>query len=99
MLIWDTPPGYERQIVIEKKLSVPAVHCEHCVSSIEGAVGELAGVDQVRVDLDRKDVTVSFDSTTVAIEAIVEAIEDQGYDVGGPRPMQIGPRPDGPAGS
>lgn len=83
----------------EKTLSVPAVHCDHCISSIEGAVGGLAGVDAVHVDLNRKDVTVNFDDSAVAIEAIVEAIEDQGYDVGGPQPMQIGQRPDGPPGS
>lgn len=82
----------------QKTLSVPAVHCDHCIASIEGAVGNLSGVETVRVDLDRKDVTVSFDDSApmeAIMEAIVEAIEDQGYDVGGPRPMQIGQKPDG----
>lgn len=83
----------------ERTLSVPAVHCDHCVSSIEGAVSSLAGVETVHVDLDSKDVKVAFDDTAVALEAIVEAIEDQGYDVGGPRPMQIGQRPDGSPGT
>lgn len=77
----------------EKVFSVPAVHCEHCVDSIEGAVGGLDGVQAVKVDLGRKDVTVRYDESRVGTDAIVEAIEDQGYDVGGPKPMQIGPRP------
>lgn len=75
-------------------LSVPAVHCEHCVSSIEGAVKSLDGIEFVKVDLDGKDVTVTYDDSRVALEAIVGAIEDQGYDVGGPKPMQIGKHPD-----
>lgn len=78
----------------EKTLPVPAVHCDHCVSSIEGAVSALEGVESVKVDLDSKDVTVRFDEGRVPLASIVEAIEDQGYDVGGPPPMQIGKRPD-----
>lgn len=78
----------------EKVLSVPAVHCDHCVSSIEGAVNSLDGIESVKVDLDGKDVTVRYDESRVALEAIVGAIEDQGYDVGGPKPMQIGKHPD-----
>lgn len=74
--------------------SVPAVHCDHCVSSIEGAVAPLDGVDSVKVDLDKKDVTVRFDESRLGLEAIVQAIEDQGYDVGEPKPMQIGRPPD-----
>lgn len=78
----------------ERVLSVPAVHCDHCVSSIEGAVAPLDGVDSVKVDLDQKDVTVRFDESRLGLDKIVEAIEDQGYDVGDPKPMQIGRRPD-----
>lgn len=78
----------------EKVLAVPEVHCENCVTSIEGAVGTLKGVEFVKVDLDQKDVTVRFDESRVEVGAIVAAIEDQGYDVGGPKPMQIGHRPD-----
>lgn len=77
-------------------LSVPEVHCGHCVSSIEEAVRALAGVGSVSVDLDRKDVTVSYDETSVSLEVIVGAIEDQGYDVGegGGGLLQIGRRPE-----
>lgn len=78
----------------EKTLAVPEVHCDHCVSSIEGAVGALLGVLDVRVDLDGKQVSVSFDEGTVALTAIIQSIEDQGYDVGEPKPLQIGRRPD-----
>lgn len=61
-------------------LSVPEISCDHCKNSIEGAVGELAGVDKVEVMIDSKTVDVSFDSPTDR-DAVVAAIEGQGYDV------------------
>jgi copper chaperone len=78
----------------EKTLAVPEVHCDHCVSSIEGAVGRLDGVSEVRVDLTGRQVSVSYNEAAIPLEAIVGAIEEQGYDVGEPKPMQIGRRPD-----
>lgn len=61
-------------------LSVPEISCDHCKNSIEGAVGELAGVDKVEVTIDARTVDVSFDSPT-DLEAVVAAIEGQGYEV------------------
>lgn len=80
--------------MVEKVLSVPEVHCDHCVSSIEGTVGALAGVQEVKVDLGAKDVTVRFDDARANVEQIVAAIEEQGYKVGGEQGLhQIGPKP------
>ena len=66
----------------ELTLSVPEVHCDHCKSSIEGAVGQLAGVDSVDVSIEDRLVRVTADPA--ASDAIVAAIEDQGYEVAGP---------------
>ncbi|MDQ4149569.1 MAG: copper ion binding protein [Actinomycetota bacterium] len=66
----------------EKVLEVPEVTCNHCVMAIEGAVGALSGVEKVKVNLDRKDVTVSFDEGQVDLPSIVAAIEGEGYEVG-----------------
>lgn len=62
-------------------LSVPDISCGHCKSSIEGAVGELSGIDAVEVHIDERTVDVTFDDATVDRAAIVAAIEGQGYDV------------------
>lgn len=62
-------------------LNVPDISCGHCKSSIEGAVGELAGVDKVEVTIDARTVDVAFDDTTVDQAAIVDAIEGVGYEV------------------
>ncbi len=80
----------------EKVLAVSEVHCGHCVSSIESAVSSIEGVHNVKVDLDRKDVTVSFDESAVGIDLIVDAIQEQGYEVGGdggPKLHNIGAKP------
>ncbi len=61
-------------------LSVPDISCGHCKSSIEGAVGALAGVATVEVSIDNKSVDVAFDSPA-DLEAIIAAIEGQGYEV------------------
>lgn len=64
-------------------ISVPEVHCGHCVSSIEGALTPMAGVDTAQVDLDTKSVTVTYDPDAVELAAVIGAIEEQGYDVPG----------------
>lgn len=64
-------------------ISVPEVHCGHCVASIEGALSPMAGVESSDVDLDTRTVTVTFDPDAVALTDLVTAIEEQGYDVPG----------------
>lgn len=63
------------------KLNVEGMACQHCVLSIQKAVGALKGVNGVEVNLKGKQVTVDYDSSQVDFETIKNAIEDQGYDV------------------
>ena len=57
---------------------VPAIHCAHCAASIREEVSEVAGVEDVLVDLDTKVVTVSGrDLDDAALRA---AIEVAGYE-------------------
>jgi copper chaperone len=62
-------------------LNVKGMTCGHCVKAVEGSVGELKGVDSVKVHLDEGKVDVSFDSAKVSLDKIKETIDDQGYDV------------------
>ncbi len=61
-------------------LSVPTISCGHCKSSIEGAVGELTGIDKVEVHIEDRTVELAYDDS-LTIDKIIEAIEEQGYDV------------------
>lgn len=62
-------------------IQVPGIHCDHCKSSIEGALGELGGVRRAEVSVDDKNVTVEYDDDTVGLEALQDAIIEQGYDL------------------
>ncbi len=61
-------------------LSVPEIHCDHCKMSIEGAVGALDGVATAVVNVTARTVTVDYEPPAT-MDAIVAAIEDQGYEV------------------
>ncbi len=61
-------------------ISVPSVHCGHCVGSIEGALKPMDGVKDAKVSLEETNVTVEHDDS-VDRDALVAAIEEQGYDV------------------
>jgi copper chaperone len=60
-------------------LKVEGMSCGHCVSSVEGAVKKLGAV--AKVDLTNHSVSVEYEDSKVSLEAIKEAIEEQGYDV------------------
>jgi copper chaperone len=87
----------EEDGMTEQVLEVPEVTCNHCISAIEGAVGALEGVQYVKVDLDRKDVTINYNEAELELARIVAAIEGEGYGVGPeagqPNVLQIGEKP------
>ncbi len=62
-------------------ISVPTVHCTSCQLNIQESLEELAGVATSDVDLDAKQVTVTFDPAAVDPGTIKAAIEDAGYPV------------------
>ncbi len=60
--------------------SVPAISCDHCKQSIEGAVSKLEGVESVVVDIDARSVQVDG---PVPDEKVKAAIQDAGFEVAG----------------
>ena len=45
-----------------KTFNVPNISCGHCTHTIEMEVGELAGVQAVKADIDSRQVTVTWDN-------------------------------------
>lgn len=68
-------------IMTKETLTVKGMSCGHCVSSIEGSVGELKGVTLVKVNLDGGLVDVEFDPSVVPLDQIKKTIDEQGFDV------------------
>ncbi|MBE6291298.1 MAG: heavy metal-associated domain-containing protein [Bacteroidales bacterium] len=60
----------------EKQFFVAGMHCNHCRNSVLRAVGNLAGVDTVMVDLQSGKMLVRGVAKT---EAIVQAVEGLGF--------------------
>ena len=57
--------------------NVPAMHCGHCIHTVEMEVGELQGVQSVKADLDTKKVEITFDApaSEEKIKALLAEIE------------------------
>jgi copper chaperone len=63
--------------------SVPEVHCGHCKSALEGALGPSGGIEKAEVDIAGRTVSVSYEADEIGAPAVIEIIEAQGYDVEG----------------
>ena len=62
-------------------LKVEGMSCEHCVKAVKQAVSAIEGVASVDVDLAGGTVTVDYSPDNATIEAIKNAIEEEGYSV------------------
>jgi copper ion binding protein len=59
-------------------LNVPDMTCGHCKASVEKALGEIAGVQAVSVDLPNKKVAVQADDQ-VSVDTLVQALDEVGF--------------------
>lgn len=62
-------------------LSVPDVSCEHCVKTIDGALGVLPGVEAVSTDIPTKTVHLRYDGNQLSLEKIEAVLDDVGYTI------------------
>lgn len=60
-------------------LVAPDISCGHCVATVNQAVGELDGVQQVEASEKSKQVLVTFDPQRVSLEQIRATLDDAGY--------------------
>ncbi|MGC8668874.1 MAG: heavy metal translocating P-type ATPase [Chthonomonadales bacterium] len=61
-------------------LAIGGMTCAACVSRVEKALRQVPGVADARVSLLENQGVVAFDPKLVRREALVEAVEDTGYD-------------------
>jgi copper chaperone len=64
-------------------LNVPDISCGHCKMAIEKALGGLAGIEDVSVDIEAKSVDMRLDPDTITLDAVKTAIAGEGYTVAG----------------
>ncbi len=65
----------------EITLSVPDVSCDHCVKTVNKALGALPGVEAVETDIPTKRVHFRYDSSQVSMQRIEDVLDDAGYTV------------------
>ena len=58
--------------------TVTGMTCEHCVASVTEEVSEIAGVENVDIDLATGSVTITS-STPLEDDAVRAAVEEAGY--------------------
>jgi copper chaperone len=71
-------------LMVTETIAVPEIHCDHCKTSIEGALAPIDGVQRATVDIPARAVTVTYDETAVDRAALIQTIEQQGYEVPAP---------------
>jgi copper chaperone len=65
-------------------LLIDGMSCDHCVQSISAALEQLPGVEKAEVSLERHEAVVEHASGTPPLEAMVKAVEDEGYGASRP---------------
>jgi len=55
------------------------IYCEACAAVITKALRNVPGVSKVRVDVERKEVVVQFDSTKASVEDLTAATTRRGF--------------------
>jgi copper chaperone CopZ len=62
-------------------LPVHGMTCGGCARSVEKKLSSMPGVSKVAVDLDAARATVDYDASTVAPEALANAVRQLGFEV------------------
>jgi periplasmic mercuric ion binding protein len=63
------------------QITVRGMVCSFCAQGIEKNLGKLEGVSNVKVSLEKKEVTLVTSSDKVSDEQLRKVVNDAGYDV------------------
>ncbi|MHB1503242.1 MAG: heavy-metal-associated domain-containing protein [Acidimicrobiales bacterium] len=63
-------------------LHAPDISCGHCKAHIEGDLTGEPGIEKVEVDVETKDVHVTFDEQGTDLDAVQAKLAEIGYPVG-----------------
>ena len=68
----------------DRKLTIPikGMTCASCVSHVGNALEDVAGVQEVTVNLATEKATIGLVEDDVALDTLIDAVEDAGYGVG-----------------
>ena len=61
-----------------EKIKVEGMSCKHCVATVEKAIKSIDGVENIHVDLEKKEAEFELKGN-VSIEDVKKAVKDAGY--------------------
>ncbi len=61
-------------------LNVEGMTCGGCVKSVTRILENTDGVTKAEVSLENKNAVIEFDAARTNVDALIEAIEDGGFD-------------------
>ncbi len=67
---------------MKKIVRIEGMSCNHCSMAVKKALEKLAGVTDVKVDLEGKTATIDM-SDSVLDDILIKAVKNAGYDVVG----------------
>lgn len=75
------PTAYSTNDVITREVSYDSdnLECSSCAKKVEDAIRTYAGVDSVGVDLDKKVLTVRYDSNKISKSSFQQVFDNYGY--------------------
>jgi copper chaperone len=65
---------------VTSQLKTTGMHCGSCAMLIDMTVGDLEGIESVSTEYATGTTTVTYDSDTQPLDAIIQAIRSVGYD-------------------
>jgi Cu+-exporting ATPase len=78
-------------------MAVRGMHCASCATNVSRALAAVPGVAEANVNLATEQVRVNFDSDPVAVETLITAVHDVGFELVPPAPGASRPAPSGAA--
>lgn len=62
-------------------LNIDGMTCGGCVKSVTRLLEGVEGVGKAEVSLENKNAVITFDESKTDADALIDAVEDGGYDV------------------
>ncbi|HFC8510073.1 TPA: heavy-metal-associated domain-containing protein [Neisseria subflava] len=62
-------------------LNIDGMTCGGCVKSVTRLLEGVEGVEKAEVSLENKNAVITFDEGKTDADALIDAVEDGGYDV------------------
>ena len=62
------------------KIKIDGMSCQHCVKTVTGAVSDLDGVSQVKVNLKKGEAKIKFEKDRLDLEQLKTAVVTAGFE-------------------